>query len=177
MNTLLLFNNSFQNSFEINHDIFDTNIINLSIVLVLVIRFLGAAISNTLDQRKQTIITNLQNSNKKVIVVKDKLTEVKVKLESTQKEMRSIYDSRFLTFTSKKSTYLNQVESYLNQLQLLRSDIIDCQTKKVLSDVYSETISITFNKLSNSLRHMFNKSSDFANKRRATTYNYLKRLG
>ena len=112
MNTLLFFNNSFENSFEINHDIFDTNIINLSIVLVIVIRFLGEFITNTLDQRKQTIVTNLQNSNKKVIVVKDKLNEVKIKLESTQSEMSNIYNSRFSTLKSKKSTDLNQVESY-----------------------------------------------------------------
>ena len=176
MNTLLFFNNSFENSFEINHDIFDTNIINLSIVLVIVIRFLGEAIANTLDQRKQTIVTNLQNSNKKVIVVKDKLNEVKIKLESTQSEMSNIYNSRFSTFTSKKSTYLNQVESYLNQLQLLRSDIIDCQTKKVLSDVYNETISVTFDKLYKNLRYTFTESTDFANKRKATTYSYLERL-
>ena len=105
MNTLFFFNSSFQDSFEINYDVFDTNLINLSIVLVVVVRFLGEAITNTLDQRKQTIIANLENSNKKVLIVKDKLNEVKLKLESTQEEMRNMYDSRFSTFVSKKETY------------------------------------------------------------------------
>jgi F-type H+-transporting ATPase subunit b len=177
MNTLLFFNNSFQNSFEINHDLFDTNIINLSIVLIIVIRFLGAAIINILDQRKQNIIINLQNSNKKVIVVKDKLNEVKIKLRLTRLDMKDVYTSRFSMFINRKRIYLNKVDSYLNQLGSLRSDVIDCQTKKVLSDVYNETISITFDKLYKNLRYTFNKSSiDFTNKSKMTTYNYLKRI-
>ena len=90
--------------------------------------------------------------------------------------MRNIYDSRFSTFVSKKETYLNQVESYLNQLQMLRNDIIECQTKKVLSDVYNETISVTFDKLYKNLRYTFTESTDFANKRKVTTYSYLERL-
>ena len=176
MNTLFFFNSSFQDSFEINYDVFDTNLINLSIVLVVVVRFLGEAITNTLDQRKQTIIANLENSNKKVLIVKDKLNEVKLKLESTQEEMKNVYDSRFSIFTNKKEIFLNQVESYLNQLQLLRGDIIECQTKKVLSDVYNQTISITFDKLYKNLTYNFNQSSNFSDKRKITTYNYLKRL-
>ena len=107
MNTLFFFNSSFQDSFEINYDVFDTNLINLSIVLFVVVTFLGEAINNTLDDRKKTIISNLENSNNKVLIVKDKLNEVKLKLESTQEEMKNVYDSRFSAFTNKKQIFLN----------------------------------------------------------------------
>lgn len=76
MNTLFFFYNNFQNSFEINYNIFDTNVINLVIVLIIVIKFLGEAVFNTLEQRKQEISMNLQNSNRKVLIVNEKLNPV-----------------------------------------------------------------------------------------------------
>ena len=104
MNNLFLFNSSFQDSFEINTDLFDTNIINLSIVLFVVIRFLGEALNDTLENRKQTIIDSLENSNKKVYIVKNKLVEVKSKLELTQTEVENVYNSRFSYFKTRKQT-------------------------------------------------------------------------
>ncbi|YP_778558.1 ATP synthase CF0 B chain subunit I (plastid) [Bigelowiella natans] len=176
MNDLFLFNNSFQDSFEINTDLFDTNIINLSIVLFVVIRFLGEALSDTLENRKQTIIDSLQNSNKKVYIVKNKLVEVKSKLELTQTEVENVYSSRFSYFKTRKQTLLEQVQSYLTQLQSLQKDSIEGQTKKVLSDVYDTTISKTFDTLYINLASAFKKSGNFSNKKKAITYSYLKRL-
>ena len=86
MNDLFIFNTSFQDSFEINTNFFDTNLINLSIVLAIVIRFLGEALVNILEERKQVITKNLQDSNKKILVVKTRLSDVESKLKQAQLE-------------------------------------------------------------------------------------------
>ena len=72
----ILFSDGFQDLFELNTNIFDTNLINLSIVLFVVIRFLGEFLSNTLETRRKLIIDNLQNSNKKILLVKDELNKL-----------------------------------------------------------------------------------------------------
>ena len=176
MNDLFIFNTSFQDSFEINTNFFDTNLINLSIVLAIVIRFLGEALVNILEERKQVITKNLQDSNKKILVVKTRLSDVESKLKQAQLETTKLYDSRFSVFSRKKEELLNQVDSYLTQLQSLENEVVNSQTKKVLSDIYDKTVAATFNTLCISLAKSFKQSGKFSNKRKTTTYNYLKKL-
>jgi hypothetical protein len=112
----ILFSDGFQDLFELNTNIFDTNLINLSIVLFVVIRFLGEFLSNTLETRRKLIIDNLQNSNKKILLVKDELNKANLKLENTKQELTNVYDSRLINFQKRKALFLNQVESYLIQI-------------------------------------------------------------
>ena len=65
MNNIFFFN-SFQEIFEINTNIFETNLINLTIVFLVILRFLGDAINSILIERRQTIINDLNQSNKKI---------------------------------------------------------------------------------------------------------------
>lgn len=176
MNDLFIFNTNFQDSFEINMDLFDTNLINITIVLAIVIKFLGEALTNILEERKQGITKNLQNSNKKILIVKTKLGEVQSKLEQTKLETTKLYNFRFSLFSLKKEELLNQVDGYLIQLKLLQNEVVDGQTKKVLSDIYEKTIAMTFDTLSINLATSFKQSEKFYNKRKITTYNYLKKL-
>jgi F-type H+-transporting ATPase subunit b len=148
----LLFSKTFQETFEFNTNIFETNLINLSIVLLIVIRFLGEALSNLLESRRQFIIKNLEDSNKKILLVKDELINTRTQLGKVKNEMTAIYDTRLVSFNNKKEIYLNQVESYSDQLKRLRNDIIDFQTKKVLTDVYDKLIKQTFTYVSGAIK-------------------------
>ncbi len=46
-------------SFGFNFNILETNLINLSVVIGIVVSFGGNALRSLLDNRKQTILTNL----------------------------------------------------------------------------------------------------------------------
>ena len=177
MNTLFFFYNNFQNSFEINYNIFDTNVINLVIVLIIVIKFLGEAVFNTLEQRKQEISMNLQNSNRKVLIVNEKLNTVKLKLDFNQQQMKNVHNLRFSTFIEKKKFFLNQVKIYLDQLESLQNDIIKCQIQKTLSDAYNYTIFLTFDILYEKLLLTFKQSTEFSYQQKSNiAKNYLIRL-
>lgn len=182
----LLFSNTFQENFEFNTNIFETNLINLSIVLVIVIRFLGEALNNLLESRRQLIVKNLENSNKKILLVKNELNNTKSRLGKIRDEIKNIHNVRLISFGKKKETYLNQVESYSNQLNLLRDDVINFQTKKVLTDVYNKLIVQTFTYVSGAVKFvlypakgsLLNNSTYRIGKplRTDLKLNYLKRL-
>lgn len=172
----IIFSNGFQDLFELNTNIFDTNLINLSIVLFIVIRFLGEFLSNTLEKRRIAIIDDLQNSNKKILLVKDELNKANFKLEHTKKELVTVYDLRLLTFQKRKKLVLDEVKVYLTQINLLKKNVIDSQTKRVLANIYTKIVASTFEKLYINVTFSFSNSSNFLERRKFITYNYLKRM-
>nr|YP_009240460.1 ATP synthase CF0 B chain subunit I [Lotharella vacuolata]BAU62594.1 ATP synthase CF0 B chain subunit I [Lotharella vacuolata] len=172
----ILFYDGFQDLFELNLDLFDTNIINLSIVLFVVIKFLGNFISTTLELRRKLIIDNLQNSNKKILLVKEELKKANKKLEDTKQSLIETYDFRFQTFQKRKLLFLEQVENYLIQSDFIKQNILTSQTKKVLANIYNKLVISIFNKLYNNITLSFCNSSNFSKKRKLLTNHYLKRL-
>lgn len=145
MNNLFFFN-SFQEVFEINTNIFETNLINLVIVLLILFRFLGAAISSLLNERRETIINALEQSNDKVYFTQTKLVNVQSKLANTQTVIETMYNKRFLSFCEKKELFLLQVEKYTSQLHFFKINIIKNQIQKISTTIYNKVILIIFNK-------------------------------
>ena len=172
----ILFSDGFQDLFELNTNIFDTNLINLSIVLFVVIRFLGEFLSNTLETRRKLIIDNLQNSNKKILLVKDELNKANLKLENTKLELTNVYDSRLINFQKQKTIFLDQVESYLIQINSLKDDVINGQTKKVLANIYNKIVASTFDKLYTNITFTFQNSPTFLKRRQQITSRYVERM-
>ena len=64
-------------SFGFNFNILETNLINLSVVLGIVISFGGNALRSLLDNRKQTILNNLEEADKKAAEAQEKLNKTK----------------------------------------------------------------------------------------------------
>jgi F-type H+-transporting ATPase subunit b len=174
MNTSFFFS-SFQDVFEINTNIFETNVINLIIVLLVLFRFLGSAIDSLLQERKQIIVANLEQSNRKVRLVKENLLHVQSKLNVTQEKMTTVYTERFSLFLNKKQVFLSQVEKYLTQLQTSRVDIVQSQTQKVLTQIYNQVISLTFEKFLMIIVSSFKDSNNSSLKTR-TTSNFISRF-
>jgi len=63
--------------FGINTNIFETNVINLAAVVAIVISFVGKNLSSLLDDRRKTILTNLQEASQRAADAQQKLTEAK----------------------------------------------------------------------------------------------------
>ncbi len=173
MNNLSFFNNGFQESFELNTDVFDTNIINLSIVLLIVIRFLGEALNNTLDNRYESINLNMKNYIQKMEDLKNKCSLVSNKLELISSKMATAYNSRFDMFEGEKQKTLNEIESYLKKIETSKETTIQFQTKKALSDVYEKIVYSTFENIQNNITVSFKQSKAFSKMQEVTTYGYL----
>jgi len=175
MSTLFFFN-SFENLFEINKNIFEINLINLTIVLLIIFRFLGDAVSSILFERKKVIDITLEQSNKKVNLVKEKLIRVRLKLNLTQDTIIKLYNKRFDLFCNKKQMVLDQVNVYFMQLQYSKQEILKSRTQKVLVDIYNQIILLTFDKLFLRITFTIKNNYDLYLINRITTNLYMKRF-
>ena len=73
----------FRQSFGFNTNFYETNILNLTVVLIIVVKVVGDAIRSLLDERRQTILSTLQEADQKV-------SEAKKRLEKAQRDFEEI---------------------------------------------------------------------------------------
>ena len=73
-----------------NTDIFDTNLINLSLVVGVVVTLGGDALTSALDERRRSILSSLEDANNKFNEAQNLLKSAQTKLEEAKMEALSI---------------------------------------------------------------------------------------
>lgn len=71
-------------SISLNTNIFETNLINIVILLILLLYFLGGFLKENLSSRQEQIINNIQSGEKRLNEAKDRLTEAKLQWAQAQ---------------------------------------------------------------------------------------------
>ena len=71
-------------SISLNTNILETNLINIVILLVLLLYFLGSFLKENLSSRQEQIISNIQNGEKSLNEAKDRLAEAKLQWAQAQ---------------------------------------------------------------------------------------------
>ena len=66
-----------RNGFGLNTNLFETNVLNLAVVVGVVVTVVGDALSTLLKQRRETILSTLQEADNKAIESKNRLDEAK----------------------------------------------------------------------------------------------------
>jgi F-type H+-transporting ATPase subunit b len=66
-----------RNGFGLNTNLFETNVLNLAVVVGVVVTVVGDALSVLLKQRRETILSTLQEADDKAIEAKNRLDEAK----------------------------------------------------------------------------------------------------
>jgi len=62
--------------FGFNGNILETNVINLAVVIGVAISFVGGNLTQLLEDRKKTILNNLQEANQRAIEAQEKLNQL-----------------------------------------------------------------------------------------------------
>lgn len=102
---------------ELNTDIFETNIVNLSVVLLVVVTVVGERIGSVLDQRKEKIKTILQTIDKEVDAAKENWLKAKTALEIANRRSDTIHT---MSIDRIQKTNMAQHKQLQDELFLLR---------------------------------------------------------
>jgi F-type H+-transporting ATPase subunit b len=94
--------------FGINTDIFETNIINLAAVIGIVVSFVGNNLTAVLDDRKKTIVNNLQEATQRALEAEEKLNQARLQLESAKKKAQEIRSEGVSRATQEINTVVSQ---------------------------------------------------------------------
>src|ERR1700734_3053096 len=81
---------SAKEGFGFNGNILETNILNLSVVLGIVVSFGGDALKALLENRRQTVLSTLEQANQRAKEAKHRLEEATTQLELAEKKSKEI---------------------------------------------------------------------------------------
>ena len=151
-NTLLMGHGGF----GFNTNIFETNIINLAAVVGIVVSFVGKNISSLLEDRKNTIVQNLQEANQRAIEAQEKLNAARAQLESAKKKAQEIREEGVLRATQEINNVVSQHELRLARLEEFKQETLDFYQQKAFKQAYVYVIA----KIMTRVRERLNKGLD-----------------
>jgi len=127
--------------FGINTNIFETNIINLAAVIGVVISFVGSNLTAILDERKKTIVNNLEEANQRALEAAEKLTIAKTQLEAAKKKAKEIREEGVSRASQEISTVLTQHDIRVGKLQEFKEETLSFYQQKAFKEAYLYVIS------------------------------------
>jgi F-type H+-transporting ATPase subunit b len=142
--------------FGINTNILETNIINLAAVLGIVISFVGGNLNALLEDRKKTIVNNLQEANQRAIEAQEKLKQAREQLEIAKKKAQEIREEGVARATAEINTVVSLHEIRLAKLNELKQETLQFYQQKALKEAYLYIVS----KIMTRVRERLNKGLD-----------------
>jgi len=127
--------------FGINTNIFETNVINLAAVVAIVISFVGKNLSALLDDRRNTIVNNLQEASQRAAEAQEKLAQAKRQLELATQKAKEIREEGVLRAKQEVSNCETQHADRLTKLQEFKQESIEFYQQKSFKQAYIYVIS------------------------------------
>jgi F-type H+-transporting ATPase subunit b len=145
--------------FGINTNIFETNLINLAVVIGIVIFFVGGNLTALLDDRKKTILSNLEQANLRAVEAQEKLQNAKAQLELSKKKAKEIREEGISRVASEIKTIISQHEIRLAGLNDFKKETIQFYQQKSFKEAYIYVISRIVNRVIERLNKGLNSTS------------------
>ncbi|MGQ2964032.1 MAG: F0F1 ATP synthase subunit B family protein [Agrobacterium sp.] len=122
--------------FGINTNIFETNIINLAAVLFIVVTFVGQNLTTLLENRKQTILTNLEIANTRALEAQEKLNNAKTQFDIAKKKAQEIREEGILRANSELKTVVSMHSLRLAKLEEFKNETVLFYQQKAFKEAY-----------------------------------------
>jgi F-type H+-transporting ATPase subunit b len=117
--------------FGINTNIFETNIINLAAVIAIVISFVGGNFTAILEDRRKTILNNLEEATQRALEAEEKLNQARTQLELAKKKAQDIREEGISRATQEINTVVNQHEIRIAKLQEFKEETLSFYQQKL----------------------------------------------
>jgi len=128
-------------SFGINTNIFETNLINLAAVIGIVVSFTGSNLNALLEDRRKTILSNLEEANQRAIEAQEKLQNAKVQLELSKKKAQEIREEGVSRASNEIQTVVSQHQLRLANLEDFKNETVQFYQQKAFKEAYVYVVS------------------------------------
>jgi F-type H+-transporting ATPase subunit b len=150
-----------ESGFGINTNILETNIINLAAVVGIVVSFVGNNLTALLEDRKKTILSNLEEANQRAIDAQQKLATAKIQLDNAKKKAEEIRQEGIIRATSEMSTVVSQHEIRLAKLQEFQKETLQFYQQKAFKEAYLYVVSRIMSRVRERLNSGLNSDSTY----------------
>ena len=162
--------------FGINTNIFETNVINLAVVITVVISFVGDAVRELLDNRKKTILQNICAADARAQEVQEKIQQAMAQLQAAEKKASEIRSQGLVSADREKKLCIQQAEEEATRLKQVKEDTIRLQQQKAIQQISQQIVVLSLQQVREKLQHKI-KSRTFhpwVNKVKINKYTSIK---
>jgi len=149
LNTSTLLNSG---NFGINTDILETNIINIVILIVVLVQFVGGALTTSLADRKQKILDNVNDAETRLAEAKKRLSDANVQLAQTKVAIDKIVAELQATKVNIIKTGADRI--YQEMLGQMKSSelAISLQEQKLLTQIKQQILTLAIKRVVTKLK-------------------------
>jgi F-type H+-transporting ATPase subunit b len=126
--------------FGLNGNILETNIINLSVVIAIVVSFGGDALRSLLENRRRSILTTLEQADRRAREAEEKLIEAKSRLALAQQRGNEIRLQGKETAERERLDAIAQTEKDLFRLEEGREEVLQLRRQRAIGQVCRRVI-------------------------------------
>ena len=169
--------------FGFKTDLFETNILNLAVVLGIVVTFVGDALRTLLDQRQKIILSTLQEVDQKAKEVQQRLEEARESVETARLRAQEIRNQAIQTVEQENVIMQQMLKDDLLRLQERGRQRIQLERQKMIQFVARQVANITLKRTEGSLLASFSSQGQSISKQKELndihvreTFRQLKRL-
>ena len=116
--------------FGLNNDLFETNILNLSVVVSVVVVFVGDALRSLLAQRRRIVISSLQEATQKSQEAEQRLEEARKSVDAARLRAQEIRIQAIESCEREKLMIKEQMEKELRYLKARGQQAIELEYRR-----------------------------------------------
>ena len=138
--------------FGFNTNILETNVINLAVVIGVVVTFVGDAVRELLNNRKETILNNLREADNRALEAQEKVTQAKAQLALAQKKAVEIREQGIVAAEQEQKLCIKQAEEDAARLKQVKQDTIRLQQQKAIHQISQQIVSLALENVRTKLK-------------------------
>jgi F-type H+-transporting ATPase subunit b len=124
-----------ENGFGLNTNIFETNLLNLTVVVGIVVTFVGDAFRRILDRRRRTILSALQDAEKTAAETQIRLDDAKKSVDRARVRAQEIRIQALRTIERENIVRQQQLEKDLQRLQEAGRQAIQLEYQRTVRSI------------------------------------------
>jgi F-type H+-transporting ATPase subunit b len=166
----------FRENFGINTNLYETNILNLAVVLAVVVKVVGDALRTVLDQRRQTILSTLQEADKKAREAQERLESARRDLEEARLRANEIRMQVVPTAERENFAIQQQLERDLSRLQERRRQTIELERQRIIQSISQKISTLALSSVETKLLKVLRSQSGSSSKQKELNEIYMREI-
>ena len=129
--------------FGINTNILETNIINLSVVIGIVVYFGGGFLTSLLTTRREAIVESLQDAEKRYAEAVERVEVAERRLQEAQEKAQTIRSQGERTATERAAQLRDALREDIERLGTNANSLLSSEKAKIIEQVCSQVVDLS----------------------------------
>jgi F-type H+-transporting ATPase subunit b len=144
-----------RSGFGLSTDLFETNILNLAVVIRIVVNVVGDAVTNLLDQRKKNVLASLQEADTVAQNARQRLEEARTVIETVRGQAQGILRQARTSIEQENRVAQVRLKENLQRLQERGRQTVQLERQRTIQVIIQQVADLAIvsaeNKLLNAL--------------------------